>query len=152
VSDAAEPASPPGTPPALDPARLRTVPLQQRPNKVRPEEFLQAPGADRSFAAFLDSLPDILEARSFLAIADAVADAARAGRGVLCMVGGHVVKTGLAPVLIDLMRRGAITHLAGNGSAAIHDFELARWGGTSEDVEAGLRTARSAWRKRPAAP
>ncbi|NJD09874.1 MAG: hypothetical protein FIB01_05325 [Gemmatimonadetes bacterium] len=50
-----------------------------------------------------------------------------------------MVKTGLAPVLIDLMRRGAITHLAGNGSAAIHDYELARWGGTSEDVEAGLR-------------
>ena len=55
------------------------------------------------------------------------------------MVGGHVVKTGLAPVLVDLMRRGVITHLAMNGSAAIHDYEVARWGGTSEDVAAGLR-------------
>jgi hypothetical protein len=54
------------------------------------------------------------------------------------MLGGHVVKTGLAPLLIDLMRRGAATHLASNGSAGIHDYELARWGGTSEDVEAGL--------------
>ncbi len=55
------------------------------------------------------------------------------------MVGGHIVKTGLAPILLDLMRRGIITHLAMNGSAAIHDFEVARWGGTSEDVAAGLR-------------
>jgi hypothetical protein len=125
--------------PSLDTARIRTVPLAERANKVRPEEFCRAPGADRSFSAFLSGLPDILEARSFRAIADGIAAAAKAGRGVLCMVGGHVVKTGLAPVLIDLMRRGAITHLAGNGSAAIHDYELARWGGTSEDVESGLR-------------
>ena len=55
------------------------------------------------------------------------------------MLGGHVVKTGLAPVLVDLMRRGAITHLAMNGSAAIHDYEIARFGSTSEDVAAGLR-------------
>ena len=55
------------------------------------------------------------------------------------MLGGHVVKTGLAPLLIDLMRRGVITHLAMNGSAAIHDYEVARFGATSEDVAAGLR-------------
>lgn len=55
------------------------------------------------------------------------------------MLGGHVVKTGLAPVLIDLMRRGVTTHVAMNGSAAIHDYEIARFGGTSEDVAAGLR-------------
>jgi hypothetical protein len=55
------------------------------------------------------------------------------------MTGGHVVKTGLAPVLIDLMRRGVITHLAMNGSAAIHDYEIARFGGTSENVAEGLR-------------
>ena len=54
------------------------------------------------------------------------------------MMGGHIVKTGVAPVLIDLMERGVITHLASNGSAIIHDYEMARWGGTSEDVEAGL--------------
>ena len=55
------------------------------------------------------------------------------------MLGGHVVKTGLAPVLIDLMRRGVVTHVAMNGSAAIHDYEIARFGGTSEDVGAGLK-------------
>src|SRR5262249_4084975 len=55
------------------------------------------------------------------------------------MLGGHVVKTGLAPLLVDLMRRGVVTHLAMNGSAAIHDYEIARFGATSEDVAAGLR-------------
>ena len=55
------------------------------------------------------------------------------------MLGGHIVKTGVAPLLIDLMRRKVITHIAMNGSAAIHDYEIARFGGTSEDVAAGLR-------------
>ena len=80
----------------------------------------------------------MLAARDFQRVVDAVAEAA-GRRGVVVMVGGHVVKTGLAPVLIDLMRRNVITHLAMNGSAAIHDYEVARWGGTSEDVAAGLR-------------
>lgn len=122
----------------LDRARIRTVPVTRRPNKVQAEEFAHPPAADTSFAAFLDSLPDILQARSFRAVVEALAEASRGGRGVLCMLGGHVVKTGLAPVLIDLMERRVITHLASNGAAVIHDYEMARWGGTSEDVEAGL--------------
>jgi hypothetical protein len=72
-------------------------------------------------------------------VVDAIAAAARARRGVVVMLGGHVVKTGLAPLLVDLMRRGIVTHLAMNGSAAIHDYEVARFGGTSEDVAAGLK-------------
>lgn len=121
-------------------AAVRTRSIATRPSKVHAEQFAAAPpaAAERSFAAFLDSLPRILQAEAFLAVADAVAAAVRAGRAVIWMLGGHVVKTGLAPLLIDLMRRGVITHLAANGSAAIHDYELARWGGTSEDVEAGL--------------
>jgi len=126
-------------PPEAELGRVRTIPVTARPNKVRAEDFARPPGADRSFRAFLDSLPAILEARSFLAVVDAIVSAAREGRAVVCMLGGHVVKTGLAPVLIDLMERGVITHLASNGSAVIHDYELARWGGTSEDVEAGLK-------------
>lgn len=84
------------------------------------------------------SLPDVLVARDFLRVARAVAAAARAGRAVVAMIGGHVVKTGTGRLLIELMRRRVITHLAMNGSAAIHDYEIARWGGTSEDVAAGL--------------
>ncbi|HEY8468920.1 MAG TPA: hypothetical protein VIL18_04715 [Longimicrobiales bacterium] len=125
-------------PAEADFSRIRTVPVAARANKVRAADLCRPPGTDRSFAAFLESLPDILEARSFRAVVDALAAAARGGRGVLCMMGGHVVKTGLTPVLVDLMERGVITHLASNGSAVIHDYELARWGGTSEDVEAGL--------------
>jgi hypothetical protein len=122
----------------IDPNLIRTVPLSRRPNRVSATDFAQPPGERRDFGAFLESLPHILEARSFLAVVDAIVDAARQQRGVVCMVGGHVVKTGLAPVLIDLARRGVITHFASNGSAVIHDYEVTRWGGTSEDVEAGL--------------
>jgi hypothetical protein len=117
---------------------VRTVPIARRPNKVRAEEFAKPPEDDRSFSAFLGALPDVLAARDFLALARDIANAA-GRRGVIVMVGGHVVKTGLAPILIDFMRRGIITHLAMNGAAAIHDYEITRWGGTSEDVEAGLR-------------
>jgi hypothetical protein len=123
----------------IDPQLIRTVPLSHRANKVSARDFAQPPGARRDFGAFLDSLPHILEAGSFLAVVDAIVAAHRAGSAVVCMLGGHVVKTGLAPVLIDLVRRGVITHLASNGSAVIHDYEVTRWGGTSEDVEAGLR-------------
>ena len=118
---------------------MRTVPVGRRPNKVRAAEFSTPPGASRSFAAFLAALPDVLVARDFLKVVDAVVAAARARRAVVVMLGGHIVKTGLAPVLVDLMRRGVITHLAMNGSAAIHDYEIARFGATSEDVAAGLR-------------
>lgn len=138
---AAIPTSAFGPVPEADVSRLRTVPVAERPNKVEAGQFAAPPPADaehRTFARFLKGLPRILQAESFLRVADAIACAARRRRAVVWMLGGHVVKTGLAPLLIDLMRRGAVTHLAGNGSAAIHDYELARWGGTSEDVEAGL--------------
>jgi len=128
----------PGGVPEIDPSRVRTVPVAARPNKVEAKDFARPPAQDRSFAAFIDSLPDILQARSFLAVVDAICDAARDGHGIVWMLGGHVVKTGLSPVLIRLMELGAISHIATNGSAVIHDYEMARWGGTSEDVEAGL--------------
>ena len=122
-----------------DLAAVRTIPIARRPNKVRAEEFASPPGGDRSFGAFLRALPDVLVARDFLAVSDAIVTAHARERGVIVMLGGHVVKTGLAPLLIDLMSRGVITHLAMNGSAAIHDYEIARFGGTSEDVAAGLK-------------
>ena len=118
---------------------MRTIPVAVRPNKVSASDFAQPPGADRSFAAFLRALPDVLVARDFRAIVSAIADAAHRERGVVLMLGGHIVKTGLAPVLIDLMRRRVVTHVAMNGSAAIHDYEIARFGATSEDVAAGLK-------------
>ena len=123
----------------VDLAHVRTIPVAVRPNKVSAGDFAQPPGEDRSFAAFLAALPDVLVARDFRAVVAAIATAARRRRGVVIMLGGHIVKTGLAPVLIELMRRGIVTHVAMNGSAAIHDYEVARFGATSEDVAAGLK-------------
>jgi hypothetical protein len=122
-----------------DLADVRTVPVAVRPNKVSARDFAHPAGDDRSFRAFLDALPDVLVARDFRNVVRAIAAAYRRRRGVVVMLGGHVVKTGLAPVLIDLMRRGIVTHVAMNGSAAIHDYEVARFGATSEDVAAGLK-------------
>ena len=118
-------------------ARLKTVPIARRSNKVDPSQLAHPPGADTSFAAFWKSLPAILAAQDVRYVVDAIV-AATGRRGVVAMLGGHVVKVGLGPLLIELMRRKAVTHVAMNRSAAIHDFELAAFGGTSEDVAAGL--------------
>ncbi|HKT58447.1 MAG TPA: hypothetical protein VJQ46_00250 [Gemmatimonadales bacterium] len=118
--------------------RLTTIPVAGRQNKVDPSLLASPPGDDRSFAAFLAGLPDVLAARDLRAVIAGVASAARAGRGVVLLVGGHVIKVGLGPLLRSLMARRVVTHLALNGAAAIHDFELAAYGGTSEDVESGL--------------
>ena len=120
-----------------DLSRLKTVPIAQRSNKVDPTLLAHPPGSDRSFAAFWKSLPDILAAQDLRLVVEAIA-AATGKRGVVAMLGGHVIKVGLGPLLIALLRRRVLTHVAMNGSAAIHDFELAAYGGTSEDVAAGL--------------
>ncbi len=118
--------------------RLTMVPVGERRNKLDPSLLAATPAADRSFAAFLQSLPDVLAARDLRAVIAGVAAAARAGRGVVLLVGGHVVKVGVGPLVRMLIARGVVTHVALNGAAAIHDFELAAFGGTSEDVETGL--------------
>lgn len=127
------------TPREADLSKVRTVPVAGRPNKVNADEFAAPPGADLSFRAFLHSLPDVLKAGDFRHVVDAIVWAHRHKRAVIVMLGGHVVKTGVGPLLIDLMKRGIITDIAMNGSAAIHDYEIARFGATSEDVAAGLR-------------
>lgn len=118
--------------------RLKTIPVAGRQNKVDPSLLASPPGDDRSFAAFLAALPDVLAARDLRAVIAGVSNAARARRGVVLLVGGHVIKVGLGPLLRSLLARRVVTHLALNGAAAIHDFELAAYGGTSEDVESGL--------------
>ncbi len=119
-------------------SRLKTVPIANRPNKVDASLLAKPPlPSDRSFNAFVDALPSILAAQDLRYVVDQIV-AAAGRRGILAMLGGHVIKVGLGPLLIALMRRRAITMVAMNGSAAIHDFELAAYGGTSEDVAAGL--------------
>lgn len=122
-----------------DLSRVRTVAIGTRPNKVDRTLLAQAPGDDHSFHGFLDSLPHVLAADHLRTVAAAIASAARAKRGVVVLAGGHVIKVGLGPLLARWIAQGIITHIALNGAAAIHDFELAAFGGTSEDVERGLK-------------
>lgn len=121
-----------------DLTRVTTVPVAGRRNKVDPQLLASPPQSDRSFAAFLASLPDVLAARDLRLVIDAVARAKQDSRGVILLLGGHVIKVGLGPLVNAWLERGIVTHVALNGAAAIHDFELAAFGGTSEDVESGL--------------
>jgi hypothetical protein len=126
----------------LDFAGLRTVSLKERGGKVKTADFatLYRPGA--GMAGWLDSLPRILAGNGFRAVVDALIAARAKRRAIVWGLGGHVIKCGLAPVLIDLMHRGYVTAFAMNGAAAIHDFEIALAGHTSEDVEAVLPDGR----------
>ena len=121
-----------------DLSRLKTVPIAGRANKVEEQFLAQPPGTDRSFHAFIDSLPDILAARDLRTVISHIAEGHRAGRGIILLLGGHVIKVGLGPLLREWIARGIVSHIAMNGAAAIHDFELAAYGGTSEDVAEGL--------------
>jgi hypothetical protein len=124
----------------IDLSGILRYPLASRPSKVTIRDFARPLSDDeaRSAASLLDSLPRILAADSLRKIAAAVVEARMKNRAVIWGIGGHVIKTGLAPLLIDLMRRGYVTAIATNGSGAIHDFEIAIAGWTSEDVDTTL--------------
>jgi hypothetical protein len=126
----------------LDLAGLRTVGLAERGGKVKLADFASPYAKGSGVAGWLDSLPHVLAADGFRAVVEAMAAARARRRAILWGLGGHVIKCGLAPVLIDLMRRGYATGFAMNGSASIHDFEIALAGHTSEDVEAVLPDGR----------
>jgi hypothetical protein len=114
--------------------RVRTYPLASRKSLVRLEDFCETPEPPAGFAAFVDSLPDIYAGKLFKELVDRIVAAKVGGRPVAVALGAHVLKVGLAPLLIDLMRRGVIDHVAMNSAGAIHDFEIATAGATSEDV------------------
>ncbi len=122
----------------IDLTNIRTYPLARRPGKVRVEGFAKPHRPGAGLAEFLDSLPRILAGDGLRGVIGATAQARRRGRTILWGLGGHVIKVGLAPVLIDLLERGYVSGLAMTESAVIHDFELAMVGSTSEDVEAQL--------------
>jgi hypothetical protein len=126
----------------LEFAGLRTVSLQERGGKVKREDFATVYRKGSGIAGWLDSLPHILAGDSFRAVVDALAAARAKKRAIVWGLGGHVIKCGLAPVLIDIMERGHATAFALNGSSSIHDFEIALAGHTSEDVEAVLPDGR----------
>jgi hypothetical protein len=122
----------------IDLTRISTYPLATRPSRVAVDDFATPAGDDSSLGDFLVSLPNILAARELRELARMIREAKQKGRAIIVGLGGHVIKTGLAPILIDLMKRGYVTAFAMNGSAMIHDFEIALVGATSEDVDATL--------------
>jgi hypothetical protein len=126
----------------FDLSDLRTYPLASRKSKARASDFAKpfAPGS--GVAGLMASLPSILAASDFRAVVAALCDARAGERGILWGIGAHVVKTGLSPILIDLMERGFVSALATNGAGVIHDFEIALSGATSEDVDEALGPGR----------
>ncbi|MBX7223003.1 MAG: hypothetical protein K1Y36_23860 [Blastocatellia bacterium] len=122
----------------LDFTNLVTYPLADRKSKVSVADLARPLRENSSLREFFERLPNILAVRDLKAVATAVRTAREQGKAVIAGMGGHVIKCGLAPVLIDLMQRGFITAFALNGSGTVHDFEIALVGSTSEDVDATL--------------
>jgi hypothetical protein len=117
---------------------VHTYPLASRKSKVSIREFAKPPGANASLTRFLDSLPRILAGEDLRHLLAAIHTARKLRKAILWGMGGHVIKVGLGPVLIDLMKRGFVSGIAMNGAALIHDFEIALAGNTSEDVDVAL--------------
>ena len=121
-----------------DLSRIRTYPLKDRPSKVAVSDFARPHAKGESVAEFLSGFPAILGAQALRDLAHAIVQARAAGKAILWGFGGHIIKTGLSPIVIDLMDRGFVTAVALNGAGVIHDFELALIGSTSEDVDVQL--------------
>jgi hypothetical protein len=126
----------------FDLSRVRTYPLASRQSKAHASEFAKPYEPGAGMRGWLEALPGILGAADFRAVVQAMREAQAAGRGLLWGLGAHVVKTGLGPVLIDLMERGFVSAIATNGAGVIHDFEVALSGATSEEVDDALGPGR----------
>jgi len=124
----------------IDLKEVRTISVSKRPTKVRIEQFAPAPDPGAAIGTFEQFLPDLLAGSALRGLLEAWVLARAGGRPVVAMMGGHVVKTGVQRPLLSLLDAGAFTVLAMNGAAAIHDFEIALFGNTSEPVEETLMT------------
>jgi hypothetical protein len=117
---------------------VKTYPLASRPSKVTVKDFAKPITEDSSLRDYLASLPNILAVQSVRELAARIRRAKSLNKPIIWGIGGHVIKTGLAPIIIDLMNRGFVNAIAGNGSVLVHDAEIAMAGSTSEDVDATL--------------
>jgi hypothetical protein len=126
----------------FDLSGVKTYPLASRKSKANAVDFAKPYAQGSGLRAWIDSLPNILAAADFKAVVAALKHAREHDRGVLWGLGAHVIKTGLSPVLIDLMERGYVSAVATNGAGVIHDFELALSGATSEEVDEALGPGR----------
>lgn len=125
--------------PDLDLSQVKTYSVYARKSKVQVKDFARVTPAPGQISAFIDSWPNILKASDFKVLIQKIVSAVTHHKLVIIMMGAHVIKCGLNPLLIELMHRGVLKHLALNGAGAIHDTELAYWGTTSEDVAEGLQ-------------
>jgi hypothetical protein len=121
---------------------VQTYPLSSRPSKARIEQFASPCRIGASIGSLIESLPNLLAGADFRAIVHAIVDARQGGRGIVWGLGAHVIKTGLGPILIELMERGFVSAIATNGATVIHDFEVALAGATSENVDDSLGPGR----------
>lgn len=126
----------------FDLSSIRTYPLASRAGKARVEDFARPYEKGSGVAGWLDSLPSILAAGDVRAVVERILRARTRDGGIIWGLGAHVIKTGLSPVLVDLMRRGFVSAIATNGAGLIHDFEIALGGSTSEDVDEALGPGR----------
>jgi len=123
--------------PEADLSRLRTLSVHDRPARVTSDRFATAPDPQAA-QALLGTLPHLLAGDVLREVVDAIVASYRAGRPVVLLLGAHVIKVGVQPALVPLLERGVVQHVALHGAGAIHDVEVALFGQTSEDVEAGL--------------
>jgi len=126
----------------FDLSGVRTYPLSSRASKAKADDFARPVERGATFTTWFDSLPSILGAKDIRRVVQAMRHAHTTGAGIVWGIGAHVIKTGVSPVLIDLMRRGYVSALAMNGAGIIHDFEIALSGATSEDVDEALGPGR----------
>ncbi|MGB2845720.1 MAG: hypothetical protein WBC02_12770, partial [Candidatus Aminicenantaceae bacterium] len=109
---------------------LKTYSLDSRKSKVNIKNFAQVLAPDKSYVRFVNSLPDVLAGKNFKEFIVLMRKAKKANKAIIFALGAHVIKVGLNPVIIDLMKEGWITALAFNGAGIIHDFEIAFAGQT----------------------
>ena len=126
----------------FDLSGVKTYPLTSRQSKANVADFATPYQKGSGVAGLMISLPSFLAASDFKAIVEALSEARRRGAAIVWGIGAHVLKTGLSPVLVDLMERGFVSALATNGAGVIHDFEIALAGATSEDVDEALGPGR----------
>jgi len=115
---------------------LKTYSIKERTSKVDMSQFAKKGNVDTS--VFLDALPDILSAKDLKELVLACKTAKMKGKPIIIGMGGHVIKCGLAPLIIELIEAGYVSAIAVNGSVMIHDYEIAYYGQTSEDVSKAL--------------
>jgi hypothetical protein len=126
----------------FDVSDIQTYPLDARRSKTHVSNFLRPVAPGSSIAAFVDSLPGLLASGDFKTVVRNILEAKRNQGGILWGLGGHVIKTGVGPALIQLMERGFVSAIAANGAAMIHDFEIGLVGATSEDVDEAIGPGR----------